>query len=74
MMSIQAAVCYERGEPLVVESLNLEDPRKNEVRVRLKAAAICHSDIANLRGHWAGGVRASQPTGSNSRGLSGPTL
>ena len=39
MMSIQAAVCYERGEPLVVESLNLEDPGKNEVRVRLKAAA-----------------------------------
>jgi S-(hydroxymethyl)glutathione dehydrogenase/alcohol dehydrogenase len=56
VMSILAAVCYERGEPLVVESLNLEDPKENEVRVRLKAAAICHSDIANLRGHWAGGV------------------
>ncbi len=55
-INILAAVCYERGEPLVVENLNLEDPQEEEVRVRLKAAAICHSDIANLRGHWAGGV------------------
>ena len=56
VINILAAVCYERGEPLVVESLKLEDPKENEVRVRLKAAAICHSDIASLRGDWAGGV------------------
>ena len=56
VIKILAAVCYERDESLVVELLNLEDPKENEVRVRLKAAAICHSDIANLRGDWAGGV------------------
>jgi len=55
-MKIRAAVCYERGELLVVEDLQLDDPGEGEVRVTLKAAAICHSDISNLRGEWAGGV------------------
>lgn len=55
-IKIQAAVCYEHGKPLIVEDLTLEDPKDGEVRVRLKAAAICHSDIASLRGDWAGGV------------------
>jgi Zn-dependent alcohol dehydrogenase len=55
-IKIQAAVCYAHGEPLIVEDLMLEDPRAGEVRVRLRATAICHSDIASLRGDWAGGV------------------
>jgi len=55
-LRIKAAVCYERGEPLIIEELTLADPEKDEVRVSLKAAAICHSDISNLRGHWAGGT------------------
>lgn len=54
-MNIQAAVCYEHGAPLVVEELSLADPAPHEVRVRLKAVAICHSDISSLRGEWAGG-------------------
>ena len=53
---IRAAVCYEHGAPLVVEKLTLADPAKHEVRVRLKAVAICHSDISSLRGEWAGGA------------------
>ena len=57
--TIQAAVCNEYGTPLAIEDLILADPREGEVRVRLKAAAICHSDISNLRGEWAGG---STPT------------
>ncbi len=57
--TIQAAVCNEYGAPLTIEDLILAEPREGEVRVRLKAAAICHSDISNLRGEWAGG---STPT------------
>ncbi len=57
--TIQAAVCNEYGAPLAIEELILGNPREGEVRVRLKAAAICHSDISNLRGEWAGG---STPT------------
>lgn len=55
-MQIQAAVCHEFGAPLVVETLALAPPGPGEVRVALKAAAICHSDVSSLRGHWAGGV------------------
>jgi S-(hydroxymethyl)glutathione dehydrogenase/alcohol dehydrogenase len=55
-INIKAAVCYERGQPMVVEELILAHPEKDEVRVNLKAAAICHSDISNLRGDWAGGI------------------
>ena len=57
--TIRAAVCNEYGVPLVVEDLILDDPQEQEVKVRIKACAICHSDISNLRGDWAGG---STPT------------
>ena len=57
--TIQAAVCNKYGAPLAIEDLILADPKEGEVRVRLKAAAICHSDISNLRGKWAGGSTPS---------------
>lgn len=47
---MKAAVCYEFGKPLVVEEVELDPPKKNEVRVRLAATAICHSDIHLIRG------------------------
>jgi S-(hydroxymethyl)glutathione dehydrogenase/alcohol dehydrogenase len=47
---MQAAVCYEFGKPLVVDEVELDPPKKNEVRVRLAATAICHSDIHVIRG------------------------
>ncbi len=53
--TMQGAVCNEFGARLVIENLYLDDPQEGEVRVRLKATAICHSDISNLRGEWAGG-------------------
>lgn len=55
-MQVRAAVCRKHGAPLSVEELTLDDPQSGEVRVRLGGAAICHSDIASLRGDWAGGV------------------
>src|SRR5512143_85668 len=47
---MKAAVCYEYGKPLVVEDVNLDPPAKGQVKVRLAATAICHSDIHALRG------------------------
>lgn len=49
---MKAAVCYEFGKPLVVEEVDIDPPRKNEVRVRLAATAICHSDVHLVRGEW----------------------
>ena len=49
---MKAAVCYEFGQPLVVEDLTLDPPQAGEVRVRLAATAICHSDVHLIRGDW----------------------
>lgn len=47
---LKAAVCYEFGKPLVIEEVSLEPPQKGEVKIRLAATAICHSDIHVIRG------------------------
>ncbi len=49
---MKAAVCYEFGQPLVVEEVELDPPQKGEVKVRIAAVAICHSDIHLLKGEW----------------------
>jgi S-(hydroxymethyl)glutathione dehydrogenase/alcohol dehydrogenase len=51
---MKAAICYEFGQPLVVEEVTLESPQYGEVKVRLVATAICHSDIHLIRGEWGG--------------------
>ena len=53
---MKAAVCYEFGKPLVVEEIDINPPHKGEVKVRLTATAICHSDIHIIRGEWGGEV------------------
>jgi S-(hydroxymethyl)glutathione dehydrogenase/alcohol dehydrogenase len=51
---MKAAVCYEFGKPLVVEDVELAPPGKGEVKVRLAATAICHSDIHDIKGELPG--------------------
>ncbi len=51
---MKAAVCWELGQPLVVEDVSLDPPKTGEVRVRIGAVAICHSDVHLIRGDWAG--------------------
>lgn len=52
----RAAVCRRFGEPFSLEDVSLSDPREGEVRVRLEACAICHSDVAYADGAWGGTV------------------
>lgn len=51
---MKAAVCYEFGSPLVVEDLEIDPPETGEVKVKLSACAICHSDIHYMEGAWGG--------------------
>ena len=51
---IRAAICREFGAPLSLERLRLDSPVAGEVRVKIKAAAICHSDIIYMDGGWGG--------------------
>ena len=51
---MKAAVCRVFGEKLNIEDLQLSAPAAGEVRVNLKACAICHSDLFFLDGSWGG--------------------
>jgi S-(hydroxymethyl)glutathione dehydrogenase/alcohol dehydrogenase len=53
-MEMRAAVCYEFGKPLTVEDIDLDPPCAGEVRVRVVASSICHSDVHTIRGDWGG--------------------
>ena len=48
---MKAVVLYEQSTPLVVEEIDLEDPRAGEVRVKLAGAGVCHSDYHLMDGH-----------------------
>jgi len=47
---MKAAVLREAGAPLVIEELELAPPGPEEVRVRLVASGICHSDYSVANG------------------------
>ena len=51
---MKAAICYETGKPLVVEEVELVPPGKGEVKVRLAATAVCHSDVHDIKGELPG--------------------
>lgn len=44
-MKIKAAVCRTPRAPLTIETLDLEDPRDTEIRVRVVATGVCHTDM-----------------------------
>ncbi len=49
-MKTRAAVMYEHNQPVVVEELELEGPKANEVLVRTAASGVCHSDLSVVTG------------------------
>jgi S-(hydroxymethyl)glutathione dehydrogenase/alcohol dehydrogenase len=51
-MQIDAAILWEQGQPLSVESAELDAPGPGEVLVEVKAAGVCHSDLHPARGDW----------------------
>jgi S-(hydroxymethyl)glutathione dehydrogenase/alcohol dehydrogenase len=42
---MKAAVFYQPKQPLSVEELDLQEPKAEEVLVRVAAAGVCHSDL-----------------------------
>ncbi|SHM10659.1 NAD(P)-dependent alcohol dehydrogenase [Bradyrhizobium lablabi] len=45
-MKIQAAVLRESSRPLVIEELDLDEVRSDEVRVKIAFCGVCHTDVA----------------------------
>ena len=71
---MRAAILREIGAPLTIEDVELDAPRPDEVRVRVAASGLCHSDyhfmvgdmpypLPAVLGHEASGVVES--VGSN---------
>jgi S-(hydroxymethyl)glutathione dehydrogenase/alcohol dehydrogenase len=49
-MKMRAAVLEEFGKPLVVQDVDLAEPRAGEVLVRLAACGVCHTDLYTASG------------------------
>lgn len=49
-METRAAVAFEAGKELQIETVDLAPPRGNEVMVEVKATGICHTDAFTLSG------------------------
>jgi Zn-dependent alcohol dehydrogenase len=44
-MKITAAVVREKSGPFILEELELDDPREDEILVRVAACGVCHTDL-----------------------------
>src|SRR5438067_3731342 len=49
-MRTRAAVLEQFGQPLVVQEVELEEPRAGEALVRLVACGVCHTDLFTASG------------------------
>src|SRR5947207_4659138 len=50
----RAAVCVGLNEPLEIQDVDLEAPHAGEVRVRMGASGVCHSDLSIQNGTLMG--------------------
>ena len=66
-MKITAAVAWEPGAPLSIEEVDLDEPRPEEILVRVAAVGVCHTDdharhkrlpveLPMILGHEGGGT------------------
>src|SRR5208337_1277856 len=50
VVETRAAVAFKAGEPLTIETVQLDGPKDGEVLVEIKATGICHTDEFTLSG------------------------
>ncbi|MBU2705986.1 S-(hydroxymethyl)glutathione dehydrogenase/class III alcohol dehydrogenase [Zooshikella marina] len=56
MIKTRAAVAWEAGKPLSIETVDLMPPKEGEVLVRIVATGVCHTDDYTLSGKDPEGV------------------
>ncbi|HEY1695268.1 MAG TPA: S-(hydroxymethyl)glutathione dehydrogenase/class III alcohol dehydrogenase [Polyangiaceae bacterium] len=49
-MKARAAVAHRAGQPLTIETVEVEGPKQGEVLVELRATGVCHTDAFTLSG------------------------
>jgi len=50
IMKVKAAVAWGPNEPLSIEEVDLEGPKKGEVLIKVLATGVCHTDAFTLSG------------------------
>lgn len=50
---VRGAVFGGPGQPITLETLYLDEPAQGELRVRMLASGVCHSDLHVVDGEWA---------------------
>ncbi|KAM9341408.1 alcohol dehydrogenase 1-like [Symphorus nematophorus] len=48
VIKCKAAVAWEPNKPLVIEEIEVAPPQANEVRIKIVATAVCHTDLHHL--------------------------
>ena len=51
-MKIRAALVHGEGEPFVIEDVELAEPRAGEMRVKIVACGVCHTDAKAQGGYF----------------------
>ena len=49
-MKARAAVAWEPGKPLSIETIDVDPPKEGEVLLRIVASGVCHTDAFTLSG------------------------
>jgi S-(hydroxymethyl)glutathione dehydrogenase/alcohol dehydrogenase len=52
----RAAIAWEAGKPLAVDTVRLDGPKAGEVLVEIMATGVCHTDAYTLSGRDAEGI------------------
>ncbi|MDA9185325.1 S-(hydroxymethyl)glutathione dehydrogenase/class III alcohol dehydrogenase [Gammaproteobacteria bacterium] len=55
-MSCRAAIAWAAGEPLKIEKIEVAPPKAGEVRIKVVASGVCHTDAFTLSGEDPEGV------------------
>ena len=55
-ITCRAAIAWEAGKPLSVEEVQVAPPKAGEVRIRIVATGVCHTDAYTLSGSDPEGI------------------
>lgn len=55
-ITCKAAIAWTEKAPLTIETIEVGPPQKGEVRIKLSASGVCHTDAYTLDGHDSEGL------------------
>ena len=53
-MQMRAMVMHAQREPLVMETVEIDEPKQGEVMVKMAGSGVCHSCLHAWDGSWPG--------------------